>query len=303
MAGEMSAGAPNGFLNLRKPRGITSHDAVDAVRRILSANAGHGGTLDPGAEGVLPIAVGTARRFLPYLRHDKEYEGVMRLGVESDTWDADGRTGEPVEVTATPAEIRAAGEALVGELELPVPPYSAVKVGGRRLYELARSGAAVSPPVRPMRVFALETIAVEPPRVRFRVSCAGGTYVRSLVRAWGVVLGCGAILERLTRTRAGAFLLANATDLESLRRLAAEGRAGEVLVGAGQALAHLPEARLDAGAARAVLAGRVVDAPQPLPAGRPVRLVGPDGRLLGLASYDAAAERLSPVRMVPPDTA
>ncbi|MEK7767238.1 MAG: tRNA pseudouridine(55) synthase TruB, partial [bacterium] len=200
----------DGFLVVWKPKGPTSHDVVERVRLALGVRAGHAGTLDPAAEGVLVLGLGEARKFIRWLRDDKEYEGELRLGQESDTLDLEGTLSPPVPVTATPAEIRAAGAGLAGEITLPVPAYSAVQVGGRRLHEAARAGEAVAAPLRTFHVTALEILEVESPLVRFRVACAAGTYVRSLAAEWGRRLGCGAVLTALVRTRAGIFRLEDA---------------------------------------------------------------------------------------------
>ena len=299
----------DGFLNLFKPSGPTSADMIDAVRAALGVNAGHAGTLDPLAEGVLPVGLGAARRLLPYLRHDKEYEGVLRLGQESDTQDLGGTLTEPRPVTTDAATVRAAGETLTGDLILPVPMYSAVHVGGRRLHELARAGAAITPPTRTMTIFSLEVLEVDLPRVRFRVSCAGGTYVRSLAAEWGRRLGCGGLLERLARTRAGSFLLADTIRPDALAALAQAGRAGEAVVPAARALAHCPEVRLSDADATRLTQGQWVAPPPDLvaAAGAPLRATRPDGRLVGIASLDAVrgagAPVLVAVRMLPPGTA
>lgn len=296
--------ARSGFLNLAKPTACTSHDVVDAVRAALGVNAGHGGTLDPMAEGVLVVATGHARRFLPYLLHDKVYDAVMKLGIETDTLDVTGRTiaERPVEVDG--AAIRAAGSAFTGDVELPVPAYSAVKVGGVRMLDRALRAdgpAAVSEltaPVRTMSIQSLEITAIEPPLVRFRVACAGGTYIRSIAAAWGKTLGCGAALAALTRTRAGGFALSDAIPPAELQRLAAAGRATEVIVSANLALAHLPGMTLDEASSRRAAGGQPVSLVAPAPPDGPIRLLDPAGRLLGIAEAGHGAAR--PVRLLPP---
>ncbi len=301
--------ARSGFLNLAKPRDVTSHDVIDAVRSLLGANAGHGGTLDPMAEGVLVVATGHARRFLPYLLHDKEYDAVMRLGLETDTLDVTGRTIAERPVACDEAAIRAAGATYVGEIELAVPAYSAVKVGGVRMLDralrVAGDGAAavadLPAPVRMMSITALDITEVAPPLVRFRMACAGGTYVRSVVHAWGRQLGCGAALAGLTRTRAGGFTLAGAIGLPALRELAAAGRAAEALVPANVALAHLPGMTLDEAATRRAVIGQPVSLVAPAPPDGPIRLLDPAGRLLGVAQAGQGAART--LRMLPPGTA
>ncbi len=257
----MSKNSYCGFLNIRKPRKMTSNDVVEKVRHTLGVNAGHTGTLDPQAEGVLVLGLGPARKFIAYMRTDKEYEGVMRLGQESDTLDIDGQLTSPVPVTASPDDVRAETDKLTGHLELPVPVYSAIHVGGRRLYEIARAGEEVTPPIRAMRIFSLDVIEISLPQVRFQVSCAGGTYIRSLTAEWGRRLGCGAVLERLVRTRSGNCTIGDSTTLEELATLAKAGRAEEVIVNLNDALAHLPSVSLDGPSALRLRHGQTVPAP------------------------------------------
>jgi len=292
----------SGFLNIRKKRKMTSSDVVEAVRASIGANAGHAGTLDPGAEGVLVLGVGAARKLIPYLRGDKEYEAVMRLGQESDTLDLDGTLTVAREVTTEPGAIRACGETLIGEPLLPVPLYSAVHVAGRRLHEMARAGTPVAPPVRAMRVFDINIIEINVPQVRFLVTCAAGTYVRSIVAEWGRLLGCGALLERLVRTRSGPLTVEEAVDLETLDHLARAGRAAEALVPAAVVLGHLPEARCADPEADRLRNGQPVAAPAGSIPGM-VRLTRDGGGLFGIGRVEPDADGTSvlrPERILPP---
>ncbi len=293
-----------GFLNVRKPRGMTSSDVVEVVRQILGVNAGHAGTLDPQAEGVLVLGLGPARKFIRYMQTDKEYETLMRLGQESDTLDMDGHLTPERPVEATPEAIREAGQSLVGNLELPVPVYSAVHVGGQRLYKLARAGEAVTPPVRPMTVYTLTVTEIALPQVRFTVSCAGGVYVRALTAEWGRQLGCGAVCERLVRTRSGGFMLDHAVTLEDLRRRAEMGQLNEVILPIGEALAHLPEASFDNPMALRLQKGQAVPAPAGFAAtlGQRARLARPGGEMIGIGRVIAGPVDplvLQPERMLP----
>jgi len=281
---------------------MTSSDVVEAVRATLGTNAGHAGTLDPGAEGVLVLGAGSARKLIPYLRGDKEYEAVMRLGQTSDTLDLDGTLSPAVPVVTEPGAIRASGETLIGEPVLPVPLYSAVHVAGRRLHEMARAGTPVAPPERAMRVFDINIIEIAVPQVRFIVTCAAGTYVRSLVAEWGRLLGCGALLERLVRTRSGSFTLGDSVDLESLGVLARAGRGAEAIVPAAVALGHLPEARCTPAQAARLGNGQPVEAPAGAVPGF-VRLTNDAGALFGIGRVEIApdgAAALRPDRMLPP---
>lgn len=268
----------DGLLLIAKPGGITSHDAVDHVRRALGIRkVGHAGTLDPMAEGLLLMGVGRATRLLRFLGDlEKEYEGTGRLGVETDTLDAEGSVVRESPVEVDEAALRAVMP--TGEIEQRPPAYSAVKVGGERLYRAARRGQEVEAPVRTVRVDAFDLVRFASPDFDFRVVCSGGTYVRSMVADAGAALGCGAHLTRLVRTRIGPFMLADATPPQD---------PGATLP-LERAVAHLP--RVDVGEEEAIAAGHG----RPLgPAGveGPHAVFGPDGRLLGIWRDDGAKAR------------
>ncbi len=300
--GIMKAGmerALSGFLNVAKPGDMTSSDVVEEVRRALSCRAGHAGTLDPMARGVLVLGIGEARKFIRFLEDDKEYEAVMRLGRESDSLDADGTLSEQKPVTVTPGEIAGLAAELVGEIELPVPLYSAVHVKGRRLHELAREGHDVAAPLRKSVVHALTVLEITLPDVRFRLACSGGTYVRSIAAEWGRRLGPGAYLAELVRTRVGRFPLADALPLEDIPARAREGGIEKALLPARDALAHLPAVPCAAG----TLHGRPMPVPPDLGAGSgsPVRLIGPGGSLAGIGRVTAGRDgelEIRPERML-----
>ncbi|MBA3690923.1 MAG: tRNA pseudouridine(55) synthase TruB, partial [Actinobacteria bacterium] len=203
-------GAPaEGLLLIDKPGGITSHDVIDRVRRSLGTRkVGHAGTLDPMATGLLLVGVGRATRLLRFLADlDKTYEGTARLGVETDTLDAQGEVVRSVDLpaTVTPTAIRAAMASLDGGSMQRPPAYSAVKVGGRRLYEAARAGEVLEAAARPIRVRGFDLVRAAGADVDFRVTCSSGTYVRVLLADVGTILGCGAHLIRLRRTAVGPF--------------------------------------------------------------------------------------------------
>jgi tRNA pseudouridine55 synthase len=207
-----TGGSPEGVLLVDKPSGITSHDAVDEVRRALGVRkVGHAGTLDPLATGLLVIGVGRATRLLRFLGGlDKEYVGTGRLGARTDTLDADGDVLETAPVTASRDELRRAMAAMVGEIVQRPPSYSAVKVGGRRLYEEARAGRPAEAPPRRVRVDAFDLVGFDGRDLEFRAVCSGGTYVRSLVADVGDRLSSGAHLLALRRTRIGRFRVEDA---------------------------------------------------------------------------------------------
>ncbi len=200
----------NGVLVIDKPPEWTSHDVVAKVRGVLGASkVGHLGTLDPAATGVLPLVINRATRFARWLgRGEKEYEGVMVLGVETETYDSEGRvieTRDPVGITRE--DIEGAFASFTGAIKQVPPMYSAVKHSGTPLYKLARKGLTVERPARDVEIFSLDILGLSVPEVFFRVRCSGGTYVRSLAHDIGGVLGCGAHLGGLTRVKSGEFTM------------------------------------------------------------------------------------------------
>lgn len=249
-----------GLLPVDKPVGVTSHDVVDRARRALRVRAaGHLGTLDPGASGLLVLALGAATRCAVVWQGGlKTYEGLARFGVVTDTQDTQGRVLETREARAGEAQIREAAEALTGDL-LQVPPMvSALKHRGRRLYELARRGETVAREPRPVRVEGWEWRSFDPPHAAFRVRCSGGTYVRTLVHDLGARLGCGAALAALRRLRSEPFGIEQACawgDFDAPDPAALLARHG---IGLDRALDVLPAVVLDEPGAAALGRGRAV---------------------------------------------
>jgi tRNA pseudouridine55 synthase len=264
--------APEGLVVVYKPRGITSHDVVDGVRRILGTKkVGHAGTLDPMAQGVLVLGVGRATRLLRYLSGlDKEYEGTGVLGVETDTLDADGDVVRTAPVDVEPDALEKALGSFIGEIDQVPPAYSAVKVGGERLYRAARRGEAVEAEPRRVRVDAFELTQFRSPEFDFVVRCSSGTYVRSLVADVGTALGPGAHLSRLVRTRVGPFGLDRAVMLNRLRQPRP----------IDEAVAHLPSFRLEHPDEARAASNGVCLAPADIEG--PYALYAPDGRLIGI---------------------
>jgi len=223
------AAAAGAVYLLDKPRGWTSFDVVARVRRATGVRkVGHAGTLDPIATGLLIVCTGPAtRRIEAYTGLDKEYEVAMELGARTSSYDTETPVLErrPLE-GVTPERIRAVLAGFVGALQQVPPMHSAVKVGGRRLYTLARRGREIERPARPVVVHAIDDVAVDLPAVRFRVRCSKGTYVRSLVNDAGAALGCGAVMTALRRTSIGPYRVADAVTPEAFAS-AAEHRAAE----------------------------------------------------------------------------
>jgi tRNA pseudouridine55 synthase len=205
-----------GVVIVDKPAGITSHDAVDRVRKLIGERkAGHTGTLDPMATGVLPVCVGEATKIASFLSgDDKVYEATMRLGVRTDTQDMTGQVLTEQEPRATDSDVKAMLAAFAGTITQVPPQYSAVKVRGKALYKWARKGIRVEPPAREVEIREILLRGIELPRVRFTVTCSKGTYIRTLCADMGDRLGCGAALEQLRRTRSGIFREEDAVGLD-----------------------------------------------------------------------------------------
>jgi tRNA pseudouridine55 synthase len=301
----------DGILIIDKPEGWTSHDVVARARGILrEKRVGHTGTLDPFATGVLVLLVGRATRLAQFLAGaEKEYVATIRLGFSTDTGDLTGerRTGGGAADCSTLRldELEAALAPLRGEIEQVPPMYSAKKIAGKKLYELARRGEEVERKAVPIRVGEFEIVADENEGaiktngdgtcdVRARVVCSAGTYVRALAESVGENLKTGAHLAALRRTRAGHFGLGRAVSLEELPKLVEEGR--EFLVPLETALPHLPSAHLTAEEARRVRHGGPVaaGASRGWADGAHVALLDDAGALLAVGAYDAAASLLRP---------
>lgn len=251
------------FFNVYKPSGPTSHDVVAWLRRASKVRRiGHAGTLDPMAEGVLVIASGKATRLIEYLIDaDKAYAAEVTLGVSTDTYDGQGRvTDEQSAAHLTRDVVEQALAGFRGEISQHPPAFSAVSVGGQRLYALARRGETVVAPARTIRITRLDLVAWSPPRVDLHVECSKGTYIRSLAHDLGQALGCGAHLSALVRLRVGRFLAHNATPLEELQARLREGRWHDVAAAADAAVAHLVAVHLDAPAVARIVTGRPVPA-------------------------------------------
>jgi tRNA pseudouridine55 synthase len=288
----------HGVLNINKPAGMTSHDVVDAVRKILGTRrVGHTGTLDPQATGVLPVCVGRATRIAQYLTQaDKEYVMTLRLGITTDTLDAAGKETARVEDIAVGREdLLAVLPRFVGQIQQVPPIFSAKKYRGERLYRLARRGEHVERRPVTVRISSLDLLEFEPPYVRLRATCSKGTYARSLCDDIGRALGCGGHLYELTRTRSGRFTLEGILTLGELEVRVREGRLSEVLIPIADALAHLPAVRVAPEAGRLILHGGAVSAamvaqfPADLTRGTLVRVLGFRKQLLSLAETTVAS--------------
>lgn len=232
-----------GFLNLHKPLGITSHDCVSQVRRILKTKrVGHGGTLDPQADGVLPIAVGKATRLLQFLPSDKVYQGTVKFGLVTNTDDLAGEVIARTDAShLTLEQIEKFLPDFLGKIKQIPPSFSAIHVGGKRLYDLARQGQTVEIPERLVEIFSLRIIDWRPgdfPELDLDIACGAGTYIRAIARDLGEKLGTGGTLAKLTRSKSAGFALADSVTLEDLAEQVQAGNfAG---ISPTMALSHLP---------------------------------------------------------------
>jgi tRNA pseudouridine55 synthase len=226
------AGSMDGILLVDKPKGWTSHDVVAFVRaRLKLKKTGHAGTLDPMAKGLLILLLGRATKSSNlFLNMDKTYKGSMKLGMTTDTWDAEGTTlGQSHVPDFTKAQLETVFQKLTGKLDLEPPQYSAIKKNGQKAYEAARRGQVLQLEKRPMTVYAWKMMGIHLPEVRFSVDCSKGTYVRALTQEAGRVLGCGATLTSLERTRVGPYELRHALSSRELSEVSLEA-AGKRLI-------------------------------------------------------------------------
>jgi len=239
--------AISGVLVVDKPTGMTSHDVVQVIRKGTNIRrAGHTGTLDPRASGVLVVLIGPAVRLSEYVSaSDKRYQAVILLGTTTDTYDADGKTTSSSPVNVTEEQFNEELQKFVGQIEQVPPPYSAVKVQGRKAYEMARKGEEVILEPRFINVYSLELLEWAPPEVVIDVNCSSGTYVRSLVNDLGARLGCGATLTGLRRTKSGRFTLRDAVPLRKLNEAFLENNWYQYLIPAAEALSDWPMIELN----------------------------------------------------------
>lgn len=222
----------SGIINVYKEKGFTSFDVVAKLRGILrTKKIGHTGTLDPDAEGVLPVCIGRATKVCDILTDkDKVYEAVMLLGVETDTQDTSGEILKELPVTVSEECVKETILSFIGDYAQIPPMYSALKVNGKKLYELAREGKTVERKARNVQIFSIEILEINLPRVRMSVHCSKGTYIRTLCHDIGQKLGCGGCMEKLLRTKVGVFELQDTLKLAEIDALAKAGDVEEKII-------------------------------------------------------------------------
>lgn len=282
----------DGILNINKAKGMTSHDVVAKVRKLLQQKrVGHAGTLDPAASGVLPICIGMGTRVAEYLSESgKAYQAEITFGVVTDTYDAEGtiiRTANPANLTLTQIE-EALPSFLGPQMQLP-PRYSAIKIQGQAAYKRVRSGEEITLEPRPVTFYRLEIMAWHPPQLTLAVECSKGTYIRSLAYDLGERLGCGAYLSALIRTRSGPFQLSQSASLEQLAEVCAQGTIAEYVFPIDSALQQYPALQLDATTLEHVLHGNAFhsDGPDQQPSANLARIYDSEGHLLAIAIWNA----------------
>ena len=291
--------AVDGVLVVDKPTGLTSHQVVQQVKRMFgAAKAGHSGTLDPSATGVLVVLINGATKLAPFLaEQEKTYRFKLYFGVETDTQDSSGRV-----VARLPCEpfqereIKEACAAFIGEIVQTVPRYSAVRVGGQRLYRLARRGVEVTPPSRKVQVKKLTFCELNWPEAMFEVTCSKGTYIRSLGVDLARRLGCNGHISQLRRLCSDGFDLKQAVTLKHLEEMVGEAELNQALITPAQALTGYPAAKVSHPDAKRVRQGGTLDSAQFLGPGPgqswtsgPIKVLDPDDNLVAIVSKTAEA--------------
>ena len=299
----------NGILNVYKEPGFTSHDVVAKLRGICKQKKiGHTGTLDPDASGVLPVCLGNATKVCDLLTDkDKEYRAVLLLGLTTDTQDVSGKTLEERPVLAAEEAVREAILSFVGDYDQIPPMYSALKVNGKKLCDLARAGKEVERSSRRVKIYSIQIEEMDLPRVKLRVNCSRGTYIRTLCHDIGQRLGCGGTMESLIRIRSGQFVLEEAKTLSEFQKMADAGELEEALIPVDSLFGDLPKAAVRPEWIRLADNGNPLqedaletDAPfgeGTRPDGERIRIYGQGGRFYGIYAWKEESGHFKPVKL------
>ena len=291
----------NGIINVYKEKGYTSFDVVAKLRGIFhQKKIGHTGTLDPDAQGVLPVCLGKATRVCDLLTDkDKVYKAVLLLGQETDTQDISGQVINQAKVNVTEQAVYDAISQFIGRQKQVPPMYSALKVNGKKLYELAREGKTVERKPRPVHFYEIEILDISFPLVRFRVTCSKGTYIRTLCHDIGEKLGCGAAMESLLRTKVGRFTLDDAITLAQTEEAVQKGTIESKILGIEEILAEYPRVCCTKEGDRLLANGNplvqaLVDAQEK---NGWIRMCSSEGSFAGVYQWDEKRNRYFPVKM------
>ena len=304
----------NGVINIYKERGFTSHDVVAKLRGILKQKKiGHTGTLDPDAEGVLPVCLGKGTRLCDMLTdHSKVYEAVLLLGQSTDTQDVSGTVLQEAPVDVSEEEVREAIMSFVGPYDQVPPMYSALKVNGQKLCDLARAGKEVERKARPVEIYEIQIEEIHLPRVRMTVSCSKGTYIRTLCHDIGEKLKCHGCMESLLRTRVGQFQLKDSLTLAQMETYRDENRVPEIVMPVDQVFSDCPALKLTKEAAKLGYNGNPFSSTQALTehgltvdksleislnGGKWFRVYDPEGVFIGVYAYDSKRDQFRPEKM------
>ena len=291
----------DGIIVIRKEKGYTSHDVVAKLRGILSMKKiGHTGTLDPEAEGVLPVALGKGTRLVDMLTDkEKTYEAVLRLGVVTDTQDMTGTVLEEHPVHVTEEQIQDTVNGFLGE-QMQVPPmYSALKVNGKKLYELAREGKTVERKARPVFFYGIEIQKIALPLIKLTVTCSKGTYIRTLCNDIGEALGCGGCMESLVRTKVGRYTLEEAYTLAQVEEIRDQGKISHLVIPVEQVLGEYPKLMCTQAGDRLLKNGNplIQELVNENVKEGWVRMYGSTGNFVGIYQWDQGKQRYFPVKM------
>ena len=294
----------HGMININKEAGYTSHDVVAKLRGILKQKKiGHTGTLDPDAVGVLPVCLGVGTKLCDMLTDsDKEYIAVFCLGITTDTQDMSGTVLTREEVHVTPEQVKEAVYAFRGDYEQVPPMYSALKVNGKKLYELAREGREVERKARTVNIKEIEILQMHLPKVQIRVAYSKGTYIRTLCDDIGKKLGCGAVMESLLRTRAGVFHIEDALSLAQVEQLVRENRVQDVITPPDDMFPDLRKERAKSQYQKQLVNGnclnlRMLCDGSGFSDNEQVRIYSEQGVFYGIYRYEEKTESFYPVKM------
>ena len=293
---ESLANSVSGVLVVDKPVGLSSHDVVQIIRNGTKIRrAGHTGTLDPRASGVLVVLLGPAVRLSEYVSAaEKRYQAVIELGITTDTYDLEGRVMRRSPVEISYEEFEEALQGFIGEFEQKPPAYSAIKIKGEKAYEIARRGEEVDLEPRMIQVHELELLDWDPPEAVIDIQCSSGTYVRSLAHDLGEKLGCGATLTGLRRTKNGSFGLRDAVSLRKLQEAFTNGDWYQYLIPAAEALGDWYTVELTVEQVDEMRHGHRVPAVDVVEPGKWARAVSQEGELVALVEYDSATNEWQP---------